>query len=617
MTHTTGSPQEGGRRKEERSTLRYDTAGMDRFLRQWRSAAAHEEQQEEEDAEEDMADFIVDDDDDDDAADVAGVGVVGVSSFLSRSYDLSLAPADRTNRGATRRGTRGGTHQHQHQPTNTNTNNNNGGNKKRRITHRNDNINTKPNNRTKQQHTLSHSESGAAPLATAGVDVDSADRPSAARHSLPLTGESTTPHPPTPLAASLTLTLTAPAAAPALTLRRAATDSTAAAHTSHDTHHHVASHDDGASHSTARTAAVSAPVATVTRKRKQVQLADSIDADAELQRLIDSIDDEDAALLPARSISPHLIALDDAPHSRMAATRTARNLLGMLTSRRRNDIPFASMHTQRLKRLQEERAAESITDQHTAAATVDLRMADDAGCISSSRCRVPPSADGGFPFYCSSGFRAEQIRDQCFLHHSMNLIWSNLAPVDSWSCCGGFGTGVDINDPIARRVGIGANSVSYVNQIEFDESAMLFTATSNNAKLNLYDFDLVWMSGRGVERARRSRLLRASEERTRLDQIRSRHESISPPRAGHFTLRQPLPAIRPSHTHTQARTHEYIQPIFTMDLHPQARQTDNTQGTQTQSLRQIDTQRWNPYHQNEIALSSHRNNQIFMSAARI
>jgi hypothetical protein len=343
-------------------------------------------------------------------------------------------------------------------------------------------------------------------------------------------------------------------------------------------------------------AAVAVLVTVLPRKRKHLLIDDDEEEEeskeaSEQQRLVDSIDDSFDIPPFARGLSS---ALDSAEPSRDPSNRRQRNVLGMLEALRCNGVPFAGAHLARLERLKATRSGE---DDHAAP---DQALGESIGSTRALGSTGP--SEESFPFYSTSGFRSAQVEHQGFMHHALRLLWSGMSPVQDWSLCGSFGEGVGVD----ARPNIAG--VSYVNNMEFDGAGVLLAAASNNAKLSVYDFDTIWMAGREVERSKRSRVLRGREERARAEQLLRRPSS--PPRAGKWRLNQAPPSVRPAASHKQ--THEALPPIFSMDLHPDARGPPAAAQSAQMTLKQIDAQHWNPYNHNEIAVSSQRNNQIFM-----
>lgn len=279
-------------------------------------------------------------------------------------------------------------------------------------------------------------------------------------------------------------------------------------------------------------------------------------------------------------------------------------------------IPFASQQFARLARRRRawaeearagaERALERGDDVPATASLVNV------GAASSSPAASVPTPGGSFmPHYASSHFRSAAVLHQQLFHHShKHLLWSRMRPVHDWSLCGSLdGMAVDLNQ---HQQAVPA--LSYVNSIEFDLQGSLLSTSSNNALVNIYDFDCLWMEGRGVENGKRNRVQLWREERARARE--SLRRPASPPRSKHgWKLNQAPPALRQIGP-PPPPVHRLIAPIFSMDLQAPVRQAAATRSPPLpplSHLKQIDTQHWSPYNSNEIAMSSQRNNQVFMS----
>lgn len=352
------------------------------------------------------------------------------------------------------------------------------------------------------------------------------------------------------------------------------------------------------------------------RKRRRLIIDDDDEHESsrqsEMERLVASIEDadesDDDGPSGARGLSSaDAIVIDEPEVKKRDESCTPRNFIGMLEAVRANDVPFGGAQRARLHRLRAQRAAE-------AAAAGGEAEVNGEGIIS-SRALMASDSDYasatpavGFPFYASSGFRAAQVLHQGLLRTSLRSLWSQVCPVADWSLCGTFGPGVSIH---ARP--LAAAGISYVNSLDFDVGGVLLAASSNTARVNIYDFESIWLAGRGVEIEKRARMLRHEDEKVRFEELIAR--PVSPSRGLRWTLNRPAP--QPPAPPAR-RPHEYMTPIFSMDLHPDARGSQVNAaggGAAAATLRQIDSQQWNPHNHNELALASQRNNQIFMSAA--
>jgi WD40 repeat protein len=379
--------------------------------------------------------------------------------------------------------------------------------------------------------------------------------------------------------------------------------------------------------------AVSSSVASgssnTARKRKRLSLADEDNAAdaaeaAEQQRLIDLIDmdddEQDVAALTRYKPDDH--APPPKPPESPSPLHN-RNLLGLLYAASTGALPFASQQRARLARLQRELAAKAKlspqpneeTDGSALDATVSLqsvgiqRSSNSAAASAGSSTSAKPHP---LPAFVSSTFRRAHVLHGELMHHAQReLLWSQMRCVSDWSLSGPL----DEHGRAAheRPPNVGPSEVSYINGIEFDSSGSLMSTSSNNALVNLYDFDLLWMQGRRVEAAKRERALHEHIDRARQEEAKRR--SRSPPRSRlGWQLNQAAPAVRPS-VRAAAPSHQLIQPIFSMDLQAAGRlraAAGDASLPPLLTLKQIDTHRWNSFNGNELALSSRRNNAVFL-----
>lgn len=359
---------------------------------------------------------------------------------------------------------------------------------------------------------------------------------------------------------------------------------------------------------TVSSAPAAARPAAPARKRKHIAsewLDEESKESAEQRRRVESIeefDDEPEAHFPlARSLSSadaiELIDDDDdeeqeskrQPVQRSLEAPHARNLVGHLDALRCQSVPFGSMRLARLQRLRQRRVEEAEQDPSAVAARENISSTRALHTLTPHSARFPHSSSLPSP-------AARLARRQELQHRSLRHIWSSVIPVRDWSLCGTI-TAEPINSQPTP-------SVSYVNSLEFDRQGGLLAASNSDARLNIYCFQGIWMDGRAVERAKRARWRREKQATLHAQAIRDRRP-LSPRRArsnAHSTAAASLPS--PS----QVQGHEFLTPSFSMELHPNS-------GSPI-GLRQIDSCRWNPYHRDEIAVSSQRNNTLFMSDAQ-
>ena len=392
--------------------------------------------------------------------------------------------------------------------------------------------------------------------------------------------------------------------------------------------------------------AAAAAAAAAPRKRKHLPADDPTPSTHSLVDLIeDSWSDDDESpvgLQPRRSQLQRLLLKPvPRPPSPPPPPARHRSVLSMLHAVQSGTIPFASKQCARIARRREavvenkEEAAtkakergEAVEEQvesmvsvgpfSSAASDLAASSSSSAAAASSSSVAAAAPCGSSMPHYASSAFRTSQVRHMELFHHSMkHLLWSRMKPVKDWSLCGEKPAAV-AGVPFDRFAPPPPPAaLSYVTQLRFDGQGALLCASSNNGLVDLYDFDVVWMAGRRIEKSKRHRELRAREEYHRVaNLIRGRPDS--PPRSQQkWKLTQPAPVLKP-YTSPAPPAHERIRPIFSMNLAASATDASETMSASQRSaqqspiLRQIDTQHWSPSNCNEIALSSQRSNQIYL-----
>jgi WD40 repeat protein len=369
----------------------------------------------------------------------------------------------------------------------------------------------------------------------------------------------------------------------------------------------------------AASAAAASSATVAARKRKRVLLPEEAE-EKEQSRLIDLIQDDDDLASPSLNLARSL----SSPESRESPSPVRpvppptlhhfpRSLLGLLHATRSNGSQaFPGVGDRRMRQLREKRREEAIGR---------WMKEESEGTIASTRSLNPPSADqpaACYPALLSSPFSALHTLHKGLYHNVGLSLWSAFTPVLDWSLTGTFGAGVRLDAQPARQI-----MTSYVNHIEFDPHGVLLTASSTDGKVALYDFELVWHEGREVEKRRRREKHRKVNERMYREWMVEKAKSKSPPRAGKWKLNQAPPAVRPDSDEDddadggrrrRRRPHEFISPVFEMNLHPGSSSDTGEGGSSNQQhgLKQIDSHHWSTYNPNEIAVASQRSNQIYI-----
>jgi hypothetical protein len=374
-------------------------------------------------------------------------------------------------------------------------------------------------------------------------------------------------------------------------------------------------------------------VVVSSRKRKHLVLDD--EDDDEFQRLVDSIDDADDILLLTKDEGRAA-----AQKKREPTRQRNRNMIGLIQAVTTATTPFASQQFARLSKLQRQYASCSVTskvsEQEVGGGGSQMESVVAVGSASSASCgqssSVPYATSSprdmdalqSVPAFAPLHFSRACMLHGEYMHMSMkHLLWNRMRPVLDWSLSGKLdasGRAPHEQSPMMQHqqsalMDRSINELSYVNGIEFDATGSLMSASSNNALLNLYDFDCVWMDGRRVENDKRRYAWEAHKQKQKAE-YEARNRSNSPPRSRlGWQLNQPAPPIRTS-TPCSTPSHLLIQPIFSMDLQASTRiRASNREPAlpPLHSLKQIDAHRWSPYNTNEMGISSKKNNQIFMS----
>lgn len=401
-----------------------------------------------------------------------------------------------------------------------------------------------------------------------------------------------------------------------------------------------------------KTAAITPSQLAATRKRKPLNPdLDNDPNDQDSTPSASQIEDvpDSPVTAPVASARPGWIEIDSdieeelnlkvAVPSSSSITRPTdhrkRNIVYIMQAVQSNTIPFAGQHQARLARktaqLQNKARAEKESwNQTDPSAESSTSLTSDAPKPYSDNVylnhRLLPESsspdDISLPFYFSTPFphRIQHVFTKELLHHSLNcLVWSKVKPVWDWSLCGCHEM-MSIMDGRSNQSFMQQSApppLSYVSSIQFDSTATasLFSAVSSNGRLDLYDFENCWQGGRQIERTKRTRVRRARDEEAR-NMATLSQRPLSPPRqrpaltpaAREWREQQqatPAPSSRSSSNPLQPKRHEFLAPIFSVNI-PQS----GSPVPASFPFKSIDTHRWSPYNQNEIALSSQRSNQI-------